>query len=106
MGSISEQNDAHLSTDGTSKHITTSEHSNTEGTEHQAALGPQPQRKHFFSALNSAYAEAVNLDAEKVEYKPEEEVNILSQHSLCLTNILNLIYRELYEEKSTMSCSR
>ncbi|PPQ75407.1 hypothetical protein CVT24_012969 [Panaeolus cyanescens] len=50
-----------------------SEHSNTEGTRNQAALGPKPQRKHFFSPLDPAYADAVHRDAETVEYSPDEE---------------------------------
>jgi len=45
-----------------------------EGTYHQVAIGAQPKRKHFFSPLDPAYADAVHKDAETVEYTEEEEV--------------------------------
>ncbi|KAJ7701814.1 hypothetical protein B0H17DRAFT_1128044 [Mycena rosella] len=48
-------------------------HANTTGEYHQSQLGPKPTRKHFFSALDSGYADAVNLDAEAVEYTEAEE---------------------------------
>ncbi|CAA7268788.1 unnamed protein product [Cyclocybe aegerita] len=53
-----------------------SEHTNKDGTLHQAELGPKPQREHFFSPLDSRYAEAVHRDAEMVEYTPEEESKV------------------------------
>ncbi|KAF8892997.1 MFS general substrate transporter [Infundibulicybe gibba] len=46
---------------------------NTQGTAHQEKLGPKPKRKHFFSSLDPAYADAVNRDAAAVEYTEEEE---------------------------------
>jgi len=46
----------------------------SEGTYHQLALGAQPKRKHFFSPLDPAYADAVHKDAEAVEYTEDEEV--------------------------------
>lgn len=49
-------------------------HTNREGTVHQLALGPKPKRKHFFSALDSSYADAVHQDAESVHFTTEEEV--------------------------------
>ncbi|KAF9564096.1 MFS general substrate transporter [Agrocybe pediades] len=51
----------------------TSEHSNKEGTLHQSELGPKAHRKHFFSPLDPAYADAVHRDAESVEYTADEE---------------------------------
>ena len=51
-----------------------SEHTNKDGTLHQSELGPKPKRKHFFSPLDPAYADAVHRDAESVEYSAEEEV--------------------------------
>ncbi|KAF5325017.1 hypothetical protein D9619_009573 [Psilocybe cf. subviscida] len=48
-------------------------HTNREGTVHQLALGPKPKRKHFFSALDPSYADAVHQDAESVHFTPEEE---------------------------------
>jgi len=51
------------------------EHSLKEGTLHQAKLElNKPERKHFFSQLDPAYADAVNRDAETIEYSIEEEV--------------------------------
>ena len=51
------------------------EHSpDTEGTTHQSAIGPKPTRKHFFSPLDSTYADAVHKDAETVQFTPEEDV--------------------------------
>jgi hypothetical protein len=47
----------------------------SDGTLHQSELGP-PKRKHFFSPLDSAWAEAVHRDAETVQYTPEEEVRL------------------------------
>ncbi|KAJ3998253.1 MFS general substrate transporter [Lentinula boryana] len=47
-----------------------------EGTAHQNELGPKLKRAHFFSPLDPAVAEAVNLDAETVEYTPEEEYKV------------------------------
>ncbi|KAF9029572.1 MFS general substrate transporter [Hymenopellis radicata] len=53
--------------------LTEDQSPNREGTAHQAALGPKPKRKYFFSPLDSTYADAVNLDAETVEFTPEED---------------------------------
>ncbi|CAA7268786.1 unnamed protein product [Cyclocybe aegerita] len=50
-----------------------SEHSNKDGTIHQAELGLRAHRKHFFAPFDPAYAAAVHRDAESVEYTPEEE---------------------------------
>ncbi|KAJ6454545.1 MFS general substrate transporter [Mycena vitilis] len=44
-----------------------------QGEYHQGQLGPKAARKHFFSPLDPAYADAVNLDAETVEYTEAEE---------------------------------
>ncbi|KAF8826959.1 hypothetical protein HHX47_DHR5000929 [Lentinula edodes] len=44
-----------------------------EGTARQNELGPKLKRAHFFSPLDPAVAEAVNKDAETVEYTPEED---------------------------------
>ncbi len=49
-------------------------HTNREGTAYQALQGPKPNRKHFFSPLDQAYADAVHRDAETVVYTAEEEV--------------------------------
>ena len=49
-------------------------HTNSEGTAYQALQGPKPHRKHFFSPLDQAYADAVHRDAETVVYTAEEEV--------------------------------
>ncbi len=56
--------------------LTADQSPNREGTAHQSALGPKPKRKHFFSPLDSTYADAVNLDAESVEFTPEEDVRV------------------------------
>lgn len=47
---------------------------NTEGTFHQAQLAFKVTRKHFFSPLDPSYADAVQRDAETVQYTLEEEV--------------------------------
>ncbi|KAK7042317.1 MFS general substrate transporter [Favolaschia claudopus] len=46
---------------------------NKTGDHHQSQLGPKAERKHFFSPLDPAYADAVNRDAETVEYTEAEE---------------------------------
>ncbi|KAJ3868982.1 MFS general substrate transporter [Lentinula novae-zelandiae] len=46
------------------------------GVTHQGKLGARPKRRHFFSALDPNYAEAVNLDAENVVYTFEEDTRI------------------------------
>lgn len=51
------------------------EQQQAEGTSYQEALGPKAHRKHFFSPLDPAWAEAVHRDAETVQYTPEEEVS-------------------------------
>ncbi|KAL7284659.1 hypothetical protein ACG7TL_001956 [Trametes sanguinea] len=45
-----------------------------EGTFHQARVAGQVRRKHFFSPPDAALAEAVNRDADNVEFTEEEEV--------------------------------
>ncbi|KAF8827123.1 hypothetical protein HHX47_DHR5000603 [Lentinula edodes] len=47
------------------------------GVTYQGELGARPKRQHFFSALDSNYAEAVNLDAETVVYTLEEDTLIV-----------------------------
>lgn len=47
---------------------------NEEGTYHQAQMSFKPSRKHFFSPLDSSYADAVHRDAETVQFTPQEEV--------------------------------
>ena len=49
-------------------------HPNKEGTSHQSELGPKAMRNHFFAPLDSAYADAVDKDAEFVEFTADEEV--------------------------------
>ncbi|KAF9450793.1 MFS general substrate transporter [Macrolepiota fuliginosa MF-IS2] len=49
------------------------EQQEVEGTLHQKQLGSRSRRKHFFSPLDPAWAEAVHQDAELVQYTPEEE---------------------------------
>ncbi|KAJ4492230.1 MFS general substrate transporter [Lentinula edodes] len=46
------------------------------GVTYQGELGAIPKRRHFFSALDSNCAEAVNLDAENVVYTLEEDTRI------------------------------
>ncbi|KAJ7291058.1 MFS general substrate transporter [Mycena rebaudengoi] len=46
---------------------------NREGDYHQSQMGPKPTRKHFFSPLDSGYADAVHRDAETVEFTEAEE---------------------------------
>ncbi|KAJ6550729.1 MFS general substrate transporter [Mycena sp. CBHHK59/15] len=46
---------------------------NAAGEYHQAQLGARPTRAHFFSPLDPGYADAVNRDAEGVEYTEAEE---------------------------------
>ncbi|KAJ7805754.1 MFS general substrate transporter [Mycena olivaceomarginata] len=48
-------------------------HANKEGEYYQSQLGPKASRKHFFSPLDPAYADAVNRDAETVEFTEAEE---------------------------------
>ncbi|KAF8958103.1 MFS general substrate transporter [Flammula alnicola] len=55
------------------KSVDISEHINKEGTAYQSELGPKPKRKHFFSSLDPAYADAVHRDAEDVEFTAEDE---------------------------------
>ena len=50
------------------------DHPNKEGTSHQLELGPKAKRKHFFAPLDPAYADAVNKDAEFIEFTADEEV--------------------------------
>jgi hypothetical protein len=57
-------------------------HANKDGDYHQSQLGPKPSRKHFFSPLDPAYADAVNRDAETVEFTEAEEVRSRSWRSL------------------------
>lgn len=54
------------------------EYVNEEGTYHQAQLGYDPawSIRHFFSPLDSAAANAVNMDAMGVQYTDAEEVCI------------------------------
>ncbi|KAJ3779007.1 MFS general substrate transporter [Lentinula raphanica] len=47
-----------------------------EGTARQNELGPKLKRAHFFSPLDPAVAEAVNRDAETVEYTADEEYKV------------------------------
>ncbi|KAJ3829483.1 MFS general substrate transporter [Lentinula raphanica] len=47
-----------------------------EGTARQSELGPKLKRAHFFSPLDPAVAEAVNRDAETVEYTADEEYKV------------------------------
>ncbi|GAV99050.1 MFS general substrate transporter [Lentinula edodes] len=47
-----------------------------EGIARQNELGPKLKRAHFFSPLDPAVAEAVNKDAETVEYTPEEDYKV------------------------------
>ncbi|KAJ3561686.1 hypothetical protein NP233_g10043 [Leucocoprinus birnbaumii] len=57
----------------TSDEAQSAEHQKELGTLHQSAVGIRAQRKHFFSPLDPALAEAVHKDAEHVRYTPEEE---------------------------------
>ena len=69
------------------------------GTFHQTqvqATGIGKTRKHFFSPLSSTLADAVNRDAEAVEYTLEEEV-------CCLNASLSTIYVVV---TSCASCQR
>lgn len=44
------------------------------GVIHQNELGAKMKRRHFFSPLDLKHAQALNLDAEQVQYTREEEV--------------------------------
>ncbi|KAF5365235.1 hypothetical protein D9758_005403 [Tetrapyrgos nigripes] len=55
------------------KVVGSSEHFNKDGTHYQSQLGPKLKRRHFFSPLDAAHADAVTKDAENVVYTPEEE---------------------------------
>lgn len=46
----------------------------SEGTFHQAQVAGIAKRKHFFSPPDASLAEAVNRDADNVEFTEEEEV--------------------------------
>ena len=45
-----------------------------DGTYHQSRVGDKPVRRHFFSPPDGTLAEAVNQDADCVEFTEEEEV--------------------------------
>lgn len=45
-----------------------------DGTYHQSQVGDKPVRRHFFSPPDGALADAVNRDADEVEFTEEEEV--------------------------------
>ncbi|KAF4603128.1 hypothetical protein EYR38_003533 [Pleurotus pulmonarius] len=47
--------------------------SNEDGTFHQLQLGPKAKRKHFFSSLDPAYADAVHRDAQSVQFTELDE---------------------------------
>ncbi|KAH9910536.1 MFS general substrate transporter [Fomitopsis serialis] len=49
---------------------------NTEGTRFQAALGERARRRQFFSRLDTEVADAVNKDAETVEFTADEEKTV------------------------------
>lgn len=59
-----------------------------QNTSHQVDIGQKPKRKHFFSQLDPAIAEAVHRDAEVIEYSAEEEV--------CLAMIVVILSRLFY----------
>lgn len=50
---------------------------NSSGVTHQSELG-QTKRGHFFSPLDLKHAQAVNLDAEEVQYTREEDASVAS----------------------------
>ncbi|KAI0366510.1 MFS general substrate transporter [Pilatotrama ljubarskyi] len=45
----------------------------SDGTFHQSQVAGRPERKHFFSPPDAAIADAVNKDADNVEFTEEEE---------------------------------
>ncbi|KAF5384199.1 hypothetical protein D9615_003370 [Tricholomella constricta] len=49
---------------------------NADGTYHQAQLGLEKERKHFFAPIDSSYADAVHRDAATVEYTEEDEKGV------------------------------
>ncbi|KAJ3871995.1 hypothetical protein F5051DRAFT_482329 [Lentinula edodes] len=61
------------------------------GVTYQGELGARPKRQHFFSALDSNYAEAVNLDAETVVYTLEEDVGLFELSSTSVDHMQTLI---------------
>ena len=73
------------------------DHPNKEGTSHQSELGPKAKRKHFFAPLDPAYADAVNKDAEFVEFTVDEEV----WFSSCFCNYVraDAIYQRAVRKK-------
>lgn len=75
-----------------------------EGTLHQKELGPKAQRKHFFSPLDPAWAEAVHRDAELVQYTPEEEVRQFNEEVSGSTNLQTSRGRSA--ARSIIGCSR
>lgn len=52
-----------------------SNESNEDGTFHQQQIGPKAKRKHFFSSLDPAYADAVHRDAQSVQFTELDEVH-------------------------------
>lgn len=64
------------------------EKANAEGTMYQSQLGEKAIRKHFFSPLDPAFAEAVHKDAEGVQYTEEEEKAV--RHKIDL-RVLSLV---------------
>jgi len=80
-----------------------SDHPNKEGTAYQSELGPKAKRKHFFSPLDAAYAEAVHKDAEFVEFTPEEEVRSASLISMTMADLTRHC-SEQSEKRSTRLC--
>ncbi|OJT07696.1 hypothetical protein TRAPUB_1437 [Trametes pubescens] len=64
----------------------------SEGTFHQAQVAGIAERKHFFSPPDASLAEAVNRDADNVEFTEDEEVN---SHVFVSTIWTDSVYREL-----------
>ncbi|KAJ3888507.1 MFS general substrate transporter [Lentinula edodes] len=67
-----------------------------EGTARQNELGPKLKRAHFFSPLDPAVAEAVNKDAETVEYTPEEDYKVKRK----IDNVVLPLIKAIYVSKS------
>ncbi|CDO68592.1 hypothetical protein BN946_scf184996.g23 [Trametes cinnabarina] len=67
-----------------------------EGTFHQAKVAGKVRRKHFFSPPDAALAEAVNKDADNVEYTEEEEKAVRRKIDLRVLSLVVSRITQLY----------
>lgn len=71
--------------------VSTSASHNAEGSYYQSQLGPKPKRKHFFSSLDPSYANAVNRDAETVEFTAQEDVCPIRSEAVVKSHLMSCL---------------